>query len=246
MSDKTIIITGGASGLGRVVLDHYLAAGHQVIALDLNVDPLETTQYQDLALLPLRCNITDPQQLTLAFARIKEVFGVADILINNAGIIHNEPLFNFFRQENKRHDIAAWDKVLNVNLTAAFLTTNFFVEQLAMARKTGVIINISSVSSKGTAGQSAYAASKAGLNALTKTWAKELGPLGIRAVSVSPGYIDSDSMHAAVSVGMKKEILSKVSLKKFGEADHILKAIDFAISNDYMTGNILDIDGGLY
>jgi len=246
MSNKqrTIIITGGANGIGRNITEHYLEKGDNVVSLDINSEPLATLAKGSPQLLSLTCDITNIHDLTQSFQSIEETYGYANILINNAGVIHNEPLFSFFRQGNKRHDLESWHKVINVNLTAAFAVTNFFVEKLAMKRKPGVIINISSVSAKGTAGQSAYAASKAALNALTSTWAKELGSLNIRAISISPGYIDSAAMHAAVPEEIQKEILRKTALKKLGHADNIIQTINLAIENDFMTGNIIDIDGG--
>lgn len=240
-----IIITGGASGLGRHLVEYYLAQGSNVISLDLDSNLLSELERQNPNLRSITCDLTKQDQLTKAFKRIDAEFGTMNVLINNAGIIHNEPLFSFFKKGAKGHDIDSWQRVIDINLTAVFATSSFFVEQLAMKRQPGVIINVSSVSSKGTAGQSAYSASKAGVNALTKTWAKELGALGIRVVSVSPGYIDSDAMHAAVPEKIQREIIQNTALKKLGSKNNVLQAIDCAIHNDFMTGNIIDVDGGL-
>lgn len=239
-----IIITGGASGLGRYLVEHYITQGCNVVSLDLMVDSLRELELKYDNFIALPCDLTQQSQIDKAFESIKEKFGVMNMLINNAGIIHNEPLFNFFGKDSKRHNIDAWKRVIDINLTSVFSTTNYFVEQLAMSRKKGVIINMSSVSSKGTAGQSAYSASKAGVNALTSTWAKELGVLGIRVISISPGYIDSDAMHAAVPDDIQKEIIQKTALRKLGHKENILQAVEAAIQNDFMTGNILDVDGG--
>jgi 3-oxoacyl-[acyl-carrier protein] reductase len=239
-----IIITGGGKGLGRHFVEYYLSTGANVVSLDKDPFALSELANQYKNLLSLKCDLTDDEQLANAFEKIKNTFGCMNILINNAGVIHNEPLFSFFRKGTKRHDVYAWKKIIDINLTSVFSTTNYFVEQLAMKRKQGVIINISSVSAKGTAGQSAYSASKAAIEALTKTWSKELGPIGIRAVSIAPGYIDSHAMHAAVPEDVLNEIVSNTSLRKLGNKYDILQAVDMAINNDFMTGNILEVDGG--
>jgi 3-oxoacyl-[acyl-carrier protein] reductase len=241
---RNIIVTGGASGLGRYFVEFYLSTGANVVSLDKTSEPLSELAKQYSNLLSIECDLTDVDELAIAFKNIENVFGIMNILINNAGVIHNEPLFSFFRKGSKRHAIESWQKVIDINLTAIFTTTNFFVEQLAMNRKPGVIVNISSVSAGGTAGQSAYSASKAGVDALTKTWSKELGPLGIRAISIAPGYIDSQAMHNAVPVDVLKEITDKTALRKVGNKDNILQAVNMAINNDFMTGNIIDVNGG--
>lgn len=239
-----IIITGGASGLGRYLVEYFITQNCNVVSLDLTVDSLIELELEYDNFCALSCDLTQQSQLEQAFDSIKQKFGTMNVLINNAGVIHNEPLFNFFGKDSKRHNFDSWKKVIDINLTSVFLTTNYFVEQLAMQRKKGVVINMSSVCARGTAGQSAYSASKAGINALTKTWAKELGVLGIRVISISPGYIDSDSMHTAVSKEIQGDIIQKTALRKLGQKKDILQAVEAAIHNDFMTGNILDVDGG--
>jgi 3-oxoacyl-[acyl-carrier protein] reductase len=108
-----------------------------------------------------------------------------------------------------------------------------------------VIVNISSVSAAGNSGQSAYSASKAGVNALTAVWAKELSPLGIRTVAIAPGYIDTPSTRKAVSDTQLEGITSRIPLRKMGEPKSIVDAVLFAIKNDYVNGTVLEIDGGL-
>jgi|TARA_R110000868_G_scaffold39435_4_gene137392 3-oxoacyl-[acyl-carrier protein] reductase len=243
-TDKTVIVTGGASGLGRYIVEYYLSQGAKVASFDLTPEPLAELALENANLLSLRCNITDNEELAQCFEAVESKWTFANVLINNAGIIHSEPLFSFLKPGNKRHNLEHWKKVLDINLTAAFCCAGYFAEQLAMQRKPGVIINISSVSAKGTAGQSAYGASKAGLNALTKIWANELGVLGIRVCSISPGYIDSDAMHAAVPKQIQQEIVNRTALRKLGTKSDVLQAIELVINNPFMTGNIVDVDGG--
>src|SRR6202044_1918411 len=115
-------------------------------------------------------------------------------------------------------DSSMWEKVLSTNLSAAFYTSKHVVEAMLKKRKKGVIVNISSVSARGNAGQSAYSAAKAGLEALTKVWAKELAPMGIRCFAVAPGFCDTDSTHAAISDRVLEETIKRVPLKRLGKA----------------------------
>ena len=112
-------------------------------------------------------------------------------------------------------------------------------------RHEGIIINISSIAAKGNAGQSAYSSSKAGLESLTKVWAQELGPFGIRSVAIAPGYIDTNSTRKALKDEKLTEIKNKIPLKKLGKIENITKSIKFVIENDYFNGSVLSIDGGL-
>jgi 3-oxoacyl-[acyl-carrier protein] reductase len=108
-----------------------------------------------------------------------------------------------------------------------------------------VIVNMSSISARGNAGQSAYAAAKAGVEALTRSWAKELGPLGLRFVAVAPGFIDTPSTRAALSVEILEELKQKTPLRRLGEVANVALAVIYALENDLLTGTVLDVDGGL-
>jgi 3-oxoacyl-[acyl-carrier protein] reductase len=108
-----------------------------------------------------------------------------------------------------------------------------------------VIINITSIASKGNIGQSAYSASKAGMESMTRVWAKELGIYGIRVLAIAPGFIETDSMHSALSKNMKDEIRNKVPIKIFGKYDNVSKLVISCIENDYINGSTISVDGGL-
>jgi 3-oxoacyl-[acyl-carrier protein] reductase len=123
--------------------------------------------------------------------------------------------------------------------------TKHVVEAMLKKRSKGVIVNISSVSAKGNAGQSAYSAAKAGIEALTKVWAKELAPMGIRAFAVAPGFCDTPSTHGALNEKVLQETVSRVPLRRLGRAEEIAAFVVSGIKNDYLNGKILEIDGGL-
>jgi 3-oxoacyl-[acyl-carrier protein] reductase len=133
------------------------------------------------------CDVSDYEKVVDATARYHAEFGAADVLINNAGILYSEPLIKITSSGVARHDHATWNKVMAADLNSVFYMTACVVEKMITTRTRGVIVNISSVSAGGNPGQSAYSAAKAGVNALTAVWAKELSPMGIRVVAVAPG-----------------------------------------------------------
>ena len=171
-------------------------------------------------------------------AKILEDFGRVDILVNNAGVTRDGLAM--------RMSVADWETVIDTNLKGAFNFTQAIVRSMTKQRS-GRIINISSVSGlTGNAGQANYAASKAGLNGLTKSLARELASRGITVNAIAPGFIVTD-MTGALSDDVKKAILTKIPLGKFGEGEDIAAAVAFlaAAEAKYITGQILTVDGGM-
>jgi 3-oxoacyl-[acyl-carrier protein] reductase len=125
-----------------------------------------------------------------------------------------------------------------------FYITSRMVERWVALRNKGVVISISSISARGNAGQSAYSAAKAGVNALTATWAKELGPLGHRFAAIAPGFLDTPSTRAALSEATITRLQQQIPLRKLGDVEHIYLSARHIIENDYINGAILDVDGG--
>ena len=166
-------------------------------------------------------------------------------LVNAAGWICSAPLYNLLGRPAGRHDLAVWEKTLRSNLTTALVMGSCVVEQMIRQRTRGVIINISSVAARGNAGQSAYAAAKAGCNALAMTWAKELGGFGIRALAIAPGFIDTPSTHSAMSEERLKDWVGKTALRRLGTPPEVARTVIFAVENDYLTGTVIELDGGL-
>jgi 3-oxoacyl-[acyl-carrier protein] reductase len=138
-----------------------------------------------------------------------------------------------------------WNKVLAADLSSVFYMTVCVVEKMITTRTRGVVVNISSVSSSGNAGQSAYSAAKAGVNALTAVWAKELGPMGIRVVALAPGFTDTDSTKDAVSEAALRETVKKVPLRRLGKPAEIADGVVSVIRNDFFNGKVFELDGGL-
>lgn len=243
IGNAVAIITGAGQNIGLGIAQALAAKGCRVVALDLDegkLAALDQTLFHCIA-----CDAADPAQVSKALDAVMEKHGRIDILVNTAGWIFSAPLYNMLDRNSPRHDMAMWDKTLRANLTTAFVMSSHVVEKMARARIKGVIVNISSVAAGGNAGQSAYSAAKAGVNALTATWAKELGALGIRAVAIAPGFIDTPSTHAAMSEDRLNEWIAKVPLRKLGLIDHVAQAVVSVVENDYITGTVIEVDGGL-
>jgi 3-oxoacyl-[acyl-carrier protein] reductase len=132
-----------------------------------------------------------------------------------------------------------------VDLDSVFFVTSLTVDHMLTHRKKGVVVSISSIAAKGNAGQTAYSAAKAGVIAMSNTWAKELGALGLRFVTISPGFIDVPSTRAALNDVILGKLQQQSSLRKLGTSEHVYQAICYAIENDYVTGTTLEVDGGL-
>ena len=242
---KKVIVTGGVRGLGRAMVDKLIANDAQVTVFDLNVAGLDELRRQQTGVNCVECDVSDYEQVGLATARYHEEFGAADVLVNNAGILYSEPLIKITPAGVARHDPVMWSRVLTADLNSVFYMTSYVVEKMITTRKKGVIVNISSVSAGGNAGQSAYSAAKAGVNALTAVWAKELSPMGIRVVAVAPGFTETDSTKEALSETALRETIKRVPLRRLGKPEEIAKGVLSAIENDFFNGKVLELDGGL-
>lgn len=238
---RQAIVTGGVRGLGRALVDKLVAAGAKVTVFDLDAAGLEALEGVGTAV----CDVSDPDQVEQATARFHEANGAADVLVNNAGILYSEPLVRIGAGGVQRHDIAMWNKVLAADLSSVFYMTSFIVERMIATRTRGVVVNVSSVSAAGNAGQSAYSAAKAGVNALTATWAKELSLMGIRVAAVAPGFIETESTREAVSEAVLQETVKRVPLRRLGKPAEIADGIMAVIQNDFFTGKVFELDGGL-
>ncbi|AFJ43297.1 SDR family oxidoreductase [Francisella orientalis] len=243
LANKVAIVTGGANGLGKAIVEMLLSNNTIVCVLDISKEALESL-VKNKNLFKIPCDITKENQISNTIQEIKKQFSKIDILVNNAGILYSEPLINIMSKE-KRHSVLMWQKVIDINLTAPFVLGSYVVEQMIMTRTKGVIINISSISARGNAGQSAYSAAKAGLESMTAVWAKELGSFGIRCIAVAPGFMNTESTNCAVTQEILDHVRKETPIKRLGKAKDIAEAVKFVIQSDYMNGKTLQIDGGL-
>ncbi len=244
LQDKTVIVTGGCGGFGNPLVQRLTAEGAQVGVFDIDRQGLEALADQD-RVSAHACDLCSQESINTCVEEFFGKHGRIDALVNNAGILYNEPLVKFGPGGLVRHSPETWRRVMAVNLDAVFMLTAAVVEKMLSKRTRGVIVNISSISAQGNPGQSAYAASKAAVEALTKTWAHELGMLGIRVTCVAPGYSDTSSTHAVMPEKALETIVSEVPLRRLGKSEEIVDGVLFCLTNGFFNGKVLSLDGGL-
>ena len=238
------LITGVSGSFGSEIAKHLITKDYRVLGLDIRENKDSPLMMSDNFRFEL-CDITNFGELEKTITGFCGNHGPFDVVINNAGVLFSEPLFSIKKGRFVTHSIEAWDRVISVCLSAAFYVIACTARLMIEKRRKGLIINISSISADGNIGQAAYSAAKAGLNGLTRSLSKELGPFGVRVVAIAPGFFDTDSTRAALSEEQIGNVKKKVPLQRLGETGDLLKAIDFVIANTYYDGKILELDGGL-
>lgn len=248
LEDKVIIITGGGQGLGRAMAEYLAQRRVRLALVDLNQEKLDDTAAACRALgvqaRTYLCNVASEEQVTQTVAQIAEDFGSINGLVNNAGILRDGLTIKVKDGEMSKMSLAQWQSVIDVNLTGVFLCTREVAAKMIELQNTGAIINISSVSRAGNVGQANYSAAKAAVAADTVVWARELARYGIRVAGVAPGFIETEMV-----ASMKPEALQRMAevipLKRLGKPEEIAHAIAFLLENEYFTGRILELDGGV-
>lgn len=247
LTGKTALITGAARGIGKAIALKFASEGANIAFTDLVLNDdmaagLEATR-QEIEAVGVTCrayagNAADFAETENVVKQIREGFGSIDILVNNAGITKDGLML--------RMTEAQWDAVINVNLKSAFNFIHACVPVM-MRQRHGSIINMASVVGvHGNAGQSNYAASKAGLIALAKSIAQEMGPKGIRANAIAPGFIET-AMTAALPDEVREEWKKKIPLRRGGQVDDIANVATFLASDmsSYVSGQVIQVDGGM-
>lgn len=246
-----VLVTGGASGMGRHFVLELARAGADVAFCDLNADGIKAVE-AEAADLPgkvagFEANVADEDSVIALMNNVHEAMGGLDVLVNNAGIFRDGLLVKKDREtgEIKKMSLRKWQSVIDVDLTGPFLTTReFAAKHIETGSKASVVVNISSIARHGNRGQSNYSAAKAGLIADTRVWAVELARYGIRTGAVAPGFVDTPILE-----GMPPEVLTQmlkpVPLRRVAQPQEIYLAVKFIIECDYFTGRCIDVDGGL-
>ena len=243
LTGKTALITGAARGIGKAIALKFAEEGANVAFTDLVIDENGLATQEEIAAKGVKAkgyasNAADFAQTEEVVKLIKEEFGSIDILVNNAGITKDGLMLRMSEQQ--------WDAVINVNLKSAFNFIHACVPVM-MRQRAGSIINMSSVVGvHGNAGQANYAASKAGLIALAKSIAQEMGPRGIRANAIAPGFIDT-AMTQQLSEEVRNEWCQKIPLRRGGTVDDIANTALFLASDlsAYVSGQVIQVDGGM-
>lgn len=243
LEGKTALITGAARGIGKAIALKFAQEGANIAFTDLVIDENGKATEAEIAALGVKAkgyasNAADFAQTEEVVGQIHKDFGSIDILVNNAGITKDGLMLRMSEQQ--------WDAVINVNLKSAF---NFIhaVLPIMMRQRSGSIINMASVVGvHGNAGQANYASSKAGLIALSKSIAQEVGSRGIRANAIAPGFIET-AMTAALSEEVRKEWMKAIPLRRGGKPEDIANVATFLASDlaSYISGQVIQVDGGM-
>lgn len=243
LEGKTALITGAARGIGKALALKFASEGANIAFTDLVIDENGKQTEAELQALGVKAkgyasNAADFNQTKEVVSEIHKEFGRIDILVNNAGITKDGLMMRMTEQQ--------WDAVIAVNLKSAFNFINA-VLPIMLRQKSGSIINMASVVGvHGNAGQSNYAASKAGLIALAKSIAQEVGSRNIRANAIAPGFIET-AMTAALPQEVRDEWAKKIPLRRGGQVEDIANVATFLASDmsSYVTGQVIQVDGGM-
>lgn len=248
LQDKVIAITGAGQGLGRSMAVYMAQKGARIAVIDLSQEHMDETKAQIEAAgssaATFVCNVANEQQVEETFSAIVEQMGGLHGLVNNAGILRDGLMVKAKDGEISKMTLQNWQAVIDVNLTGVFLCGREAAVKMIESGEGGCIINISSISRAGNMGQSNYSAAKAGVASLATVWAKELARYNIRANAIAPGFIATE-----MTAGMKPEALDKMTAgipaKRMGQPEEIAHTVAYLMENDYVSGRVVEVDGGL-
>jgi 3-oxoacyl-[acyl-carrier protein] reductase len=248
LQNKVIVITGAAQGLGKAMAEELAQKGAHIALLDMQAEAVEAAA-ADIEKLGVKAygyavNVTDEKQVEETFAKVAADFGQINGLINSAGIMRDGMLLKV--KEGKVVDkmpLQQFQSVLDVNVTGTFLCSREAAAQMVETKSKGVIVNISSVSRAGNAGQTNYSASKAAVATMTVTWSKELARFGIRTGCIAPGLVET-AMAAQMRPEMREMFIKSIPAQRLAEVEELAHAAKFIFENDYFTGRTLELDGG--
>ena len=240
MEGRTVLVTGAAQGIGKSIVDLALTLGARVVAVDLNISTLETSDH----LLPLTCDVSSAEMVDATVAAAIDRFGTIDGLVNNAGI--SRPAMA------DKMTLGTWQSVVDVNLTGSFLMMQAVGKQMIQSAKSGgvgerSIVNIASdAGRRGTIGQINYGATKAGVFGLTMSAAREWARYGIRVNAVSFGVVETPMTETIRQEKFRDTYLQQIPLGRFASADEVVKPVLFMLSEaaSYVTGQTLSVNGG--
>ncbi len=248
VTNRLAVVTGGARGIGRAIVEAMIRERYRVVALDYSIgdDALAFARevnekaaiFKATALSFDKLDVTDSSAVQASIDKLVAEHGRLDVLVNNAGITRDGLLL--------RMSEADWDAVLTTNLKGVFNMTKAAIKPM-MSQKHGKIINIASVVGiTGNAGQANYSASKAGVIGFTKSIAKEIASRGITVNAVAPGFIETD-MTAKLNEAQRAAMLAQVPMKRVGTPTDVARAVGFLASEaaDYITGQVIVVDGGM-
>lgn len=239
---KNIIITGGGRGLGRQFAIDFQQLGYRSFVIDVNQADLDDLK-EKTDIPGAVVNVCLEEEVETFFNNFTRDYGPPDVLINNAGITADGLFIRKNKESIKKFSIDKWSSVIDVNLTGVFLCTREAAAHMVEQSVKGVIINISSISREGNFGQTNYSATKAGVAAMTVTWAKELSRYGIRVAAIAPGYVNTE-MVAKINQKVIDGIVENILVGRLGKMEEISLAARFICECGYFNGRVLEVDGG--
>lgn len=244
MSDKKVaIVTGGGQGIGRAIALDFAEAGIDVVIADINLEAAEAAAAEAAAAgstpLAFELDVANAANVEALVEKVSDKYGRIDYLINNAGITRDSLMM--------RMGDDAWQAVIDINLTGTYLCSKAVI-RVMMKQRDGRIVNLSSVvGAMGNAGQTNYAASKAGVIGFTKSLAREVAARGITVNAVAPGFIQT-AMTEALPDKAREELVNLIPNGRLGTPEDVAAAVRFLVSEDasYITGQVLHVNGGMY
>jgi 3-oxoacyl-[acyl-carrier protein] reductase len=230
-SGRSVLVTGGNRGIGRAIAEAFVAQGDRVAVTTRNGGAPDGA-------LDVRCDVTDPEQVDAAFARVEEAHGPVEVLVANAGITQDTLLLRMSEED--------WSKVIETNLTGSYRLVKRASKGMLRLRRGRIILISSVVGLMGNPGQVNYAASKAGLVGMARSIARELGSRGITANVVAPGFVETD-MTEVLTDEQKALMKAQVPLQRYATTDEVAAAVTWLASDGaaYVTGAVIPVDGGL-
>ena len=236
MDNKVAIVTGGSRGIGAAIV-RLLAENNYTVILNYNKSESQAMEIanQNSNIHIFQADVSNPKEVIMLINYTYNNFGRIDLLVNNAGIDLWKTIDEVSEEE--------YDKVMNTNLKSAFIASKEVVPYM-IKEHSGSIINISSIwGITGASCETVYSISKAGMDGLTKSLAKELAPSNIRVNSIAPGAINTD-MNKGYSIEALEKLNEEIPLGKMGEPEDIAQAVLFLANNEYITGQVIEINGG--
>ena len=248
LKERVIVVTGAGQGLGKQFALDCASEGARLALADLNLETVEkvASECRDAGgeARSYQMDVCSEEQVVTFYEQVVKDFGSLDATINNAGILRDGLLVKEKDGEVQTFSLKKWQAVIDTNLTGVFLCGREAAANLVRLKKSGVIINISSIAYRGNFGQSNYSAAKAGVTSMTVLWAKELAQYDIRVAAVAPGFTATE-MVMSLRDEVKNKFTSSVPLQRFAEPSEISSGVLFLLKNDYITGEILEISGGI-
>ncbi|MCG9699017.1 SDR family oxidoreductase [Vibrio natriegens] len=248
LANKVVAITGAGQGLGKQMALSLAESGVNLALIDLNLEQLRDTQAECESLgVNARVyvtNVTNEQQVCAAFEQIEADFKQLNGVINNAGIMRDGMFIKVKDGQITPMSLEQFQSVMDVNVTGTFLCGREASKVMLNTDSKGVLINISSVARAGNIGQTNYSASKAAVATMATVWAKELGRFGIRSVAIAPGVIKT-AMTDQIKPEAMDRLIKMIPVGRLGLADEISATVKYALTNEFVTGRVLEVDGGM-